>query len=366
MLRISEYMRDALEEKPIRRADIAILIWNLTNLCNLFCEHCYANAHTQKETELSLEEIDAILPHLWRQGIRFIIVSGGEPLVRKDLFAIAARMKQQGFKTYLSSNGLLINEDNLPAIQEHFDYVGISIDGRPEVHDRFRMKKGAFERSLRALEMCHAAGIRVGMRYTLTTLTLDSLPFVLDLVEEKGFPKLYISHLVYAGRAQASLDLSHEAYLGAMETILGRAFDWLERDAPYDLVTGNNEADARLLLDAFSARYPRHREHLERRLLTWGGNQSGARLVNINHRGDVKPDPFFPVSLGNLREHDFSQIWEGLPDQQPLLQSLRAHPRPVHGKCADCSSLLFCNGNSRARAKALYDDFFAEDPSCAL
>lgn len=366
MLRISEYMRDSLCEKPIRKTDLVILIWNLTNICNLFCEHCYANAHAQKDEELTLEEIEAAFPDLWEKGVRFIILSGGEPLVRKDIFVIAEKMRAFGFITYLSSNGLLIHQENISTIKRHFHYVGISIDGRPEIHDKFRLKKGAFERSIKAIELCRDAGIRVGMRYTLTKMTLDSLGFILDLVEELNLPKLYISHLVYAGRAQASLDLSHQEYLAAMEQILDRAFRWLEQGVECDLVTGNNEADARFLLDAFSKRYPSYHDLLARRLLLWGGNQAGKRLVNINHRGEVKPDPFFPISLGNLREHRFSEIWEGLPERRGLLQALRMSPRSLKGKCQSCSSLLFCNGSSRVRAKALHDDYFAEDPSCAL
>jgi radical SAM protein with 4Fe4S-binding SPASM domain len=367
MLRVTEYIRDTLKEKPVRPVtDSVILIWNLTNRCNLFCHHCYANSRARKDHELSYEQIVAALPSLWKEGVRFIILSGGEPLIRKDIYEIATAMREQGFKTYLSSNGLLVNDENIPKIKEHFDYVGISIDGRPEIHDRFRAMEGAYERSLRALVACKEAGIRVGMRYTLSQMTLPSLSYILDLTEELEMPKLYISHLVYAGRAEAASDLTHDEYIEAMGQILNRAYAWVSSGAEREIVTGNNEADAIFLLGTFALRYPHLAPMMEKRLLAWGGNQAAVRMANINPRGEVRPDPFFRDALGSLQEHDFSTIWQGLPEKKELLESLRMRPRPIKGKCVGCAHLPLCNGNSRARAYAFSQDYMAEDPACVF
>lgn len=364
MLRLTEYMRDSIAQKPIRSFGGSILIWNLTNQCNLFCEHCYASADLHQKDEISLSKIRELIPQLHEAGVRFAILSGGEPLIRKDIYEISDGLRRVGMKTYLSSNGLLIREHNVEQIRDSFDYVGISIDGTPEIHDQFRVKKGAFQRSLQAIKDCLAVGIRVGVRFTLTRLTQSSLPFLFDLVEKHNIPKIYISHLVYSGRAQSEADLSQSEYEHAMDLILDHAFAWVEQGIERDIVTGNNEADVAYLLARFAQRHPESLEALRSRLLRWGGNQAGVRLVNIDAKGFVRPDPFFREAMGNIHERSFLEIWEGHEESPAWLQGLREKPRKIHGKCADCQFLPMCNGNSRARSMAVSGHYFMEDPAC--
>ncbi len=362
MLRISEYLRVALKGETYRVFGGVILIWNITNRCNLYCKHCYSSANLRSEEELKLEEIKKVIPQLLEENIRFVVVSGGEPLLREDLWDIADCLKEAGLKTYLSTNGLLINKDNVKRISQLFDYVGISIDGTPEVHDSFRGRKHAFEDSLNAINLCLREGIKVGLRYTLTLKTLGSLPFVFDLAEELGVSKIYISHLVYAGRASRLKDVEKETYREAVDYIIEKALHYYESGINLDVVTGNNEADAVLFYKKIRDRYPKKANNLLNILRMWGGNQAGVRLVNIDHKGNVKPDPFFLHSLGNVREKPFGKIWKG----NGLLQRLREKPRRLKGKCSSCAYIGICNGNSRARAFFATGDYFEEDPACYI
>jgi radical SAM protein with 4Fe4S-binding SPASM domain len=362
MLRMTEYIRDTLHSKHYKPFNGTILIWNLTNACNLYCKHCYSSANQGKREELVLSEIRSIAPDLHRAGVRFAILSGGEPLLRDDIFDIVRIIKREGIKTYLSTNGLLVKEGLIDEIKNNFDYVGISIDGEPDIHDAFRGKIGAFRESLAAIKLCLREGIKVGLRFTLTSRTLISLPFIFELVESEGIPRIYISHLVYSGRGKRLTDLEHKSYRNSMEFIIEKAFQYSEKGADTDIVTGNNEADAVLLLSEFGKRYPEYYDAFYERLKLWGGNQAGVRLANIDHKGNVKPDPFFFHPIGNVTERSFSDIW----NSNGILSELRGNPRKIKGKCGKCQYLNICNGSSRARAYFAHGNYFAEDPACYI
>ncbi|MCS7170824.1 MAG: radical SAM protein [Aquificaceae bacterium] len=361
MLRITEYIRQTLEGKGAEAFKGTILIWNLTKACNLYCKHCYSSAKQKEDGELSLEEVVNLIHRLPSVGVRFVILSGGEPLLREDIFQIAYLLRKRGIRTYLSTNGLLVKE-HIKEIKENFDYVGISIDGEPQVHDLFRGRRGAFYESLEAIKECLGKGIRVGLRFTLTPITAGSLPFIFELVEREAIPKVYISHLVYSGRGKRLSDLEKEDYKRWVKFILDRSFEYVEKNIPIDVVTGNSEADAVFLYKEFTKRYPELAESLYQRLLLWGGNQAGVRLMNIDSTGNVKPDPFFFHSLGNVKDRDVVEIWQG----NGLLSFLRERPRKLEGKCGHCPFVDVCNGGSRARAYALFENYRMEDPACYL
>jgi radical SAM protein with 4Fe4S-binding SPASM domain len=362
MLRISEYIRDSLAEKPVRAFGGVICIWNLTNFCNLFCDHCYSSSVLNRDGDLSTEETLNLVPQLKEIGVRFAILSGGEPLTRPDVYEIAEACREHKMGTYLSTNGLLIKEKNIDRIAKTFSYVGISIDGTPDIHDQFRGKKGAYERSMNAVRLCLSRGIKVGIRFTLAPLTVDCLPHMFDLVEEENIPKLYISHLVTSGRGNDLPLVETKTHYKTSKAIIDQAFDYHQRGIKVDVVTGNNEPDAILLLEKFRELYPAHAEHMEERLKTWGGNQSGSRLLNINSKGEVRPDPFFFDSVGNVTETPLPEIWS----ESELLQKLRNRKTEFQGQCRTCPHLSICNGNSRARAYAAHGDYFKEDPGCYL
>jgi radical SAM protein with 4Fe4S-binding SPASM domain len=361
MLRVSEFIRSAVLGKKYRKPEGLTLIWNLTNRCNLSCLHCYASAGKDRE-ELSLPEIRRVIGELAGAGVRFVILSGGEPLLREDIYEIASMLRGEGIRTFLSTNGLLIDRRNIHDLARAFDYVGISLDGTPSVHNLFRGREGAFDRSLRAIELCLSAGIKTGIRFTLSEMTAGSLPFIFDLALELGVPRIYISHLVYSGRARKLSRPEKVALRKISAFIIDLALDLFERGSQTEVVTGNSEMDGVVLLKRFARRFPEKRSFLEEILVEWGGNSAGERLVCIDHRGNVKPDPFFFHSLGNIRKRSFPDIW----NSNGILTALRKRPREVSGRCSACPYLPICNGGSRARAFAVYGDYFAEDPGCYL
>ncbi len=366
MFRLSNLLKSTLEGKSARSLNGSILIWNFTNRCNLSCLHCYSKASLDSSDVLSTEKIMDTIPKLKKGGIKFVIFSGGEPLTRRDIFEIAEAFKREGIFTYLSTNGLYIHQSNVKKIIDTFGYIGISIDGDREVHDRFRGLVGSYDMSLKAIDLIHENGGKVGIRFTITKETLKSLPHIFELAESKNIDKIYISHLVYSGRGLDNLkmDLSKDERKEAVDFIINKAFKYYEEGRDIDIVTGNMEMDAIVFLNEFAKKYPDKASILEEKLKKWGGNSAGRNLVNINSEGDVKPDPFFPVKIGNIFERDFDEIW--LDNSNELLRRLREHPRKLEGKCKDCEYLEICNGGSRPRAWAITGDLWQEDPSCYI
>ena len=228
MFRISRYMH-ALESgqsvapkpKPVMLGSGPVVIWNLIRRCNLACKHCYAtSADIDFPGELNTEEVFAVMDDLKSFGVSVLILSGGEPLLRPDIFEISRRAKEMGFYVGLSSNGTLITEDNIDKIIEiGYDYVGVSLDGMRETHDYFRRKQGAFDESIRGIRLCHDAGIKVGLRFTLTQDNATELPDLLQLMRDEDIDKFYLSHLNYAGRGNRNRDsdLHHQMTRQAMD-----------------------------------------------------------------------------------------------------------------------------------------------------
>lgn len=366
MLRISNLIRASIEGGRERVLDGAIAIWNLTNRCNLSCMHCYSKATLDSVDALTTEEIFATMENMVQSGIKFIIFSGGEPLTRHDIFDIAARARELGIITYLSTNGLYVHKSNVEKIVAAFDYIGVSIDGSEKTHDHFRGLKGSFKLSMEAIKLLVAHSDRVGIRFTLTTQTLDDLSFIFDLAETYHIPKVYISHLVYSGRGleNREMDLSVQERIKAVKFVLSKAFEYYETGQNIEVVTGNMEMDAIALFEEFSRRYPDYSSQMHSRLLKWGGNSAGRKLVNIDSRGNVKPDPFFPLTLGSIKEKSFGDIWND--SENTVLTALRTHPRILEGECHECEYLSICNGGSRARAYAVHGTLTGDDPSCYL
>ena len=367
MFRLSNLLNSVLDGKEARVLDGAIAIWNFTNRCNLSCLHCYSKASLDSKDTLSTQTIMDTLPKLKENGVKFLIFSGGEPLTRHDIYDIASRCKELGIVTYLSTNGLYVTTKNAKKILDTFNYIGISIDGSEDTHDYFRGLKGSFVESMKAVNLLNSYNQRkVGIRFTITKDTLKDLKFIFELAQSEGIAKIYISHLVYSGRGLDNLkmDLTKEQRREAVEFILNKAFEYRENGTNIEIVTGNMEMDAILFLEKFSSRYPEFKDEMLKRLKAWGGNSAGRKLLNIDSEGNVKPDPFFPYIIGNIYKSDFSDIWSNKPSD--ILVKLRKHPREISGKCSECKWIDICNGGSRSRAWAIYDDLWEQDPSCYL
>jgi radical SAM protein with 4Fe4S-binding SPASM domain len=205
-------------------------------------------------------------------------------------------------------------------------------------------------------------GCKVGLRFSLAPMTRPSLSYIFDLIEREGIPKIYISHLVYSGRGDRLSDLEKKECRVASGFVLDKAFEYVEKGRAIDVVTGNSEADAVLLLKEFEKRFSGRYEAMYETLKKWGGNQAGVRIVNIDSRGEVKPDPFFLDSLGSIKEKRLDEILSS----NGMLSMLRERPRRLKGRCGDCRYIEICNGGSRARAYSSFGDYLEEDPACFI
>jgi heme d1 biosynthesis radical SAM protein NirJ len=372
MFRVSRFMQEIERpgaSAPARGPAGPVVIWNLVRRCNLNCLHCYSiSADVDFPGELHTAEVFRVMQDLKAFGVPALILSGGEPLLRKDLFEIAARSREMGFYTGLSTNGTLIDAAMAGRIATTgFDYVGVSLDGLRDTHDRFRRRSGAFDASLAGIRHCLGRGIKVGLRFTLTRGNAADLPGVLELAEREGVDKFYLSHLNYAGRGNRNRaeDAEHALTRKVMEALFERCWDYQRRGLAKEFVTGNNDADGAYLLGWVRRRFPGREAHIRARLEEWGGNASGVNVANIDNLGNVHPDTmWWDTTLGNVRERPFPEIWNDTSGA--LMAGLKRRPRPVKGRCAQCTWLSICNGSSRVRALQLTGDPWEEDPGCYL
>ena len=346
-----------------------VVIWNLIRRCNLTCKHCYAlSADHDYAGELSTGEVFAVMDDLKAYRVPVLILSGGEPLLRPDLFEIAARAKAQRFYVGLSSNGTLIDAAMAERVDAAgFNYVGISLDGLAETHDRFRRMKGAFDKSLAAVRLLCARGVKVGLRFTMTALNAHDLVPLLGLMRTEGVNKFYFSHLNYAGRGNIhrARDAQFQATRDALDLLFDTAWAAARDGLDEEYVTGNNDADGPYLLQWVKQCFPQWHDALREHLVAWGGNSSGVNVANIDNLGNVHPDTmWWHHTLGNVRERPFSDIWSDT--SEPLMAGLKARPRPVKGRCAGCIHLPICGGNTRVRAQQVTGSAWAEDPGCYL
>ena len=372
MFRISQYMQEIAHPSPMgtrRNPPGPVVIWNLIRRCNLTCMHCYSiSADKDFAGELSTNKVFSVMDDLKKFRVPVLILSGGEPLLRPDIFDIAQQAKEMGFYVGLSTNGTLIDEGNIDKIAEvGFNYVGVSLDGMAATHDKFRRMGGAFTKSMHGIRLCKARGIKVGIRFTLTQDNAQDLPALLQLMEDEGLDKFYLSHLNYAGRGNTNrkADAFHQTTRSAMDLLFDTCWRDQQAGKPKEFVTGNNDADGVYLLLWVMKNFPHLENHIRAKLEQWGGNSSGVNVANIDNLGNVHPDTmWWNYTLGNVREQLFSDIWTDISD--PLMAGLKAQPRSVGGRCGDCKYFTICGGNTRVRAFQVTGDPWAEDPGCYL
>jgi heme d1 biosynthesis radical SAM protein NirJ len=362
-------LKAPLADPRMRKPAGPVVIWNLIRRCNLTCKHCYSiSADIDFPGELDTEKVFEVMDDLRGFHVPVLILSGGEPLLRPDIFDISRRAKETGFYVGLSTNGTLIDEsmiDRIAAIG--YDYVGISIDGIRETHDRFRQKQGAFDASMHAIRLCRDAGIKVGMRFTPTQDNASELPQLLEVMEQERVDKLYVSHLNYGGRGNRNRrsDVVHQTTRWVMDLLFDACWADVKAGRKREFVTGNNDADGVYLLHWVQRNVPEHYDYMRQRLAQWGGNSSGVNIANIDNLGNVHPDTFWwNYNLGNVKERPFSEIWVDTSD--PLMAGLKASPRPLKGRCRVCRYQDVCGGNTRVRAFQTTGDPWWEDPACYL
>lgn len=346
-----------------------VIVWNITQRCNLRCIHCYAHADTRcNERELTADQGLRLLDELADFGVPVVLFSGGEPLMRDDLPTLIAHARRRNMRAVISTNGTLIDNDVAKRLADlGLSYVGVSIDGLRKTHDRFRGADGAFDLAMRGVTACQSANLKVGLRFTLSQHNVADLPGVFDILQKNGIPRICIYHLVYTGRAGTRIDddLSHAQTRSIVDLIIDRAAALHAAGQTTEVLTVDNHCDGiYLYLRMKRERSPRA-DDVMKLLEMNGGNRSGIGIGSINWTGDVYADQFSRHrSFGNILERSFRDIWTQHSD--PILAGLKNRKPLLVGRCATCRWLNVCNGNLRLRAEVATGNVWACDPACYL
>ncbi|MCK9274814.1 MAG: 12,18-didecarboxysiroheme deacetylase [Syntrophales bacterium] len=346
-----------------------VVVWNVTRRCNLKCLHCYSSSQNLHYAgELDTGEATTLLDDLARFGVPVVLFSGGEPFMRKDLPELVRYAVKRGMRAVVSTNGTLITKEQARLYGAMgLSYVGVSIDGIGEVHDRFRGVEGAFRAALKGIRNCMEEGIKVGIRFTITKSNYGEIPAVFDLVEKEGIPRLCFYHLVYSGRGSSLVDedLGHRKARNVVAMILDRTRDLFDRGNPREVLTVDNHADGPYIYLRLLKEDPARAAEVLELLRMNEGNNSGRGIGCVSWDGEVHADQFWRnISFGNVRERPFSEIWQD--GSMELLAKLKDKKSFVKGRCAACRWLFVCGGNFRCRAEAVHGDIWAEDPACYL
>jgi radical SAM protein with 4Fe4S-binding SPASM domain len=345
-----------------------MVVWNVTRKCNLSCAHCYVNAVGEEEPdaemgELTTREAMDMIEDLAAIKSPMLVFSGGEPLLRSDIYELNVYAMKLGLRTILSSNSTLITREAAKKIKEAgFAYVGVSLDGSEETHDRFRGAKGAFEKSLQGLRYLMEEGVRTGVRFAITNQNYDELPKVLELTRREKIPRFSLFQLVYGGRGKEIIDwdIFNDQRREVMDYIIEEA----RVSNGMNIVTADNYADGIYLLQDVAEHEPERAAEVERLLAMQSGCPAGDGLANVDNRGDVHLCPYWQSrTIGNIREEKFSDIW--FDEENEFLTKMRDKTRYIKDKCGRCKLNHLCMG-CRVRAEVACGDPFGEDPACYL
>jgi len=356
--------REASERRPV-------VVWNTTRRCNLACVHCYSDSENlDYPNELTTNEAKAFIDDLASFGIPALLFSGGEPLVRKDLFELTDFAVSRKIRPVLSTNGTLITAEIAAKLKSTgFIYVGISLDGIGPTNDAFRGVKGAYEAAIRGFRHCRDVSQRVGLRLTLTRHNFRHLNEIFDFLIDEGIPRACFYHLVYSGRGMKieSDDLSHAETREALDIICRRTRQAVEAGIDLDILTVDNHVDGPYLYLKLLDEDPENAEKVKK-LLEWNGGgmfSTGVGIGNVDWLGEVHPDQFWQdKSFGNVKTRPFSKIWLDTSDE--LMAGLKNRRPLLKGKCSNCGFLKMCGGSLRVRALRVFNDPWMHDPACYL
>jgi len=362
---------DEIRYKKGKPADTnrPIVVWNSTKSCNLKCVHCYFDARREKDkNELTTEQARLMIDDLVDFGAPVLLFSGGEPLMRQDLFTLGSYAVNKGLRTAISTNGTLITKEAAKKIKDAgFSYVGISLDGLKAVNDKFRCQDGAFEKTLEGIRNCIACGVRAGLRFTINRHNFMDVSGIFDLIEKEGIKRACFYHLVYSGRGSAMVkdDLTAAQARDTMDLIFERTKRLCAKDMDAEVLTVDNHADGVYLYLRLKDKDDKQAREVMDLLKINGGNKSGIGIADVDNLGNVHADQFWRhYSFGNVLERKFSEIWSD--ETNELMKNLRNRLTLLKGKCGRCAFKDICAGNFRVRAEAVYDDVWQEDPACYL
>ena len=333
-------------------------VWEVTGACNLRCIHCHATSGKAAPDELTTDEGKKLIDMLAATSeFRTLIYTGGEPLVRPDIFTLLKYSQKAGLANIIATNGTMIDEEIAFKLKDHGVVCNaISIDAAdPHIHDSIRNKPGAFELALRAIEATKKAGILLQINTTAMEYNMSHLPELIGFADDCGAGIMLMYQLVAVGRGEkiekATLKKSANKYLSELisekqrntktiiEPVAGPQY-W-----PY-LLEKNGIRDGKLLKLAGKL---------------FHGCAAGRGFVYIKANGDVWPCPFVEVNAGNIRDLSFDRIYR----EAPVFRQLRGREELLKGVCGDCNYKTVCGG-CRGRALAYSGDYLAEDPRCFI
>ena len=338
--------------------ELRMIAWELTRSCNLACVHCRASAERGPYPgELSTQEVLKVMDDIALVGKPVIILTGGEPLLRPDIFDLARHGTEKGFRMVMATNGTLFTEETVDKMKASgIQRISISLDGPDsETHDAFRKVKGSFEGSLHGIGMAKKGGLDFQINTTITKINLHLIPDILRLAVELGAVALHIFLLVPTGRGKELQD--QEISSADYEKTLHWFYDQRDK-VPLQLKATCAPHYYRIL---------RQRAKKESKKITpqeYGldamtrGCLGGIAFCFISHVGQVQPCGYLELNCGNVRETPFQEIWA----DSEAFRRLR-NTDGYHGKCGKCEFRKVCGG-CRARAYEISGDYMAEEPYC--
>ncbi|WP_457550201.1 TIGR04053 family radical SAM/SPASM domain-containing protein [Archaeoglobus sp.] len=360
-------------EKPF------IVFWEVTRACLLACKHCRAKAQTKPHPdELKLEESYDLIDQL-RRWNPLLIITGGDPLMRKNLFDILEYL--DGMRVAIAFSGTkLATKDKLKKMHDlGVSRIAVSIDGsNAKIHDHFRGRTGTFEMSLKILDMAREIGISTQINTTVTKHNIFDLPNIMKLCLEKGVDMWDVFFVVPTGRAKPELmpsarefedvmcwlyDVSRKTHLN-VKSSAGchlRRVEFTRDKGIYNIPHGKTYHELAKSLENFEGCSKEivagayGRSLALKRIL---GITDGRGMLFISHVGDVYPSGFLPLKAGNVREKSLEEIYR----ESKIFRDLR-NPENLKGKCGRCEFKYICGG-SRARAYAIFGDYLMQEPKC--
>jgi radical SAM protein with 4Fe4S-binding SPASM domain len=326
------------------------VVWEVTTRCNLNCIHCFASSVDSEQAELTTDEGKRLLEQIAAvDKIRMIVITGGEPLLRKDIFELVEYAGRLGFHIVFSTNGTLLTPDMAKDLAKlGVANFSISLDGASaKSHETIRRVPGSFQGALAGINAARQSGACVQANFTAMQQNISDLPGVIDLSEDLGADIIMVFQAIPPkGSVPLELDKEQQKYL--IETIAAR-----------------QKKTRALIIPVCSPQY--WAWLMERKRARWGGAKAftgcgaGNGFSYIRFDGDVWPCNFIPVSAGNVKKTPFQDIW----NHAPGLQEFRRQPRGVKGVCGDCRYEKLCGG-CRGRAFIHTGDAKAADPACIL
>lgn len=343
-----------------------VVVYNCTPRCNLRCRHCYSYT-AQGTDELNTGEAKDLLAQLAEANAAVVLFSGGEPLMREDLFELLTEARRLGLRAVLSTNGTLIDSKTAKRISDvGVGYVGVSLDGERDFHNRFRNTEGCFEKAVEGIKNCQEVGLRTGLRFTITKSNLEQIPFAFEISESLGIGRVCFYHLIRTGRAE---ELGQQVPTakqsrGVIDVILQKTKEYVEKGVVDEVLTVGNHCDGPYLLLEMLQEGNNDFETAKRLLLAAGGNKIGQKIVCVSWDGNVYADQFWRnYSLGNVMQKSFREIWES---DEPVLKHLRDKDNFAAQRCLRCRWFPLCKGNYRFLGSDADERNWLNEPACYL